>query len=147
VKLDMPEAAPVSPEALPDSRGYFGLFGGKYVPETLMSPLAELEQAYREAQDDPTFHAEFQQYLTDYVGRPTPLYFAGRLSAHLGGARIFLKREDLNHTGAHKINNALGQALLTRRMGKHRIIVPPPRRRSAWTAKSIWARRISSARP
>jgi tryptophan synthase beta chain len=107
---------------LPDSRGHFGLFGGKYVPETLMSPLEELEHAYREAQADPTFQTELQGYLTAYVGRPTPLYFARRLSEHLGGRRIFLKREDLNHTGAHKINNALGQALLTRRMGKRRII-------------------------
>ena len=109
-------------DTLPDSRGHFGLFGGKYVPETLMSPLEELEQAYRAAQADPGFHAELQGYLTEYVGRPTPLYFASRLSEYLGGARIFLKREDLNHTGAHKINNALGQALLTRRMRKHRII-------------------------
>jgi tryptophan synthase beta chain len=109
-------------EELPDARGHFGLFGGKYVPETLMSPLEELEQAYRQAQDDPAFDAELQDYLKDYVGRPTPLYFASRLSEHLGGRRVFLKREDLNHTGAHKINNALGQALLTRRMGKHRVI-------------------------
>jgi tryptophan synthase beta chain len=108
--------------ALPDTRGRFGLFGGKYVPEALMSPLEELEHAYREARDDPAFHAELQGYLKDYVGRPTPLYFARRLSEHLGGPRIFLKREDLNHTGAHKINNALGQALLTCRMGKRRII-------------------------
>jgi tryptophan synthase beta chain len=109
-------------EELPNGRGYFGIFGGKYVPETLMSPLEELEQAYRQAREDPAFHAELQSYLKEYVGRPTPLYFAQRLSEHLGGARIFLKREDLNHTGAHKINNALGQALLTRRMGKQRII-------------------------
>jgi tryptophan synthase beta chain len=111
-----------STEELPDARGHFGLFGGKYVPETLMSPLDELEQAYREAQHDPSFDAELQSYLKDYVGRPTPLYFASRLSEHLGGRRVFLKREDLNHTGAHKINNALGQALLTRRMGKRRVI-------------------------
>jgi tryptophan synthase beta chain len=109
-------------EALPDGHGHFGLFGGKYVPETLMSPLDELERAYQEARDDPEFHAELRHYLTAYVGRPTPLYFARRLSQHLGGPRIFLKREDLNHTGAHKINNALGQAMLTRRMGKRRII-------------------------
>jgi tryptophan synthase beta chain len=106
----------------PDTRGHFGLFGGKYVPETLMSPLDELEAAYRAAQTDPGFKAELQAYLRDYVGRPTTLYWARRLSEHLGGARIFLKREDLNHTGAHKINNALGQALLTRRMGKQRVI-------------------------
>ena len=97
-----------STEELPDARGHFGLFGGKYVPETLMSPLDELEQAYRAAQQDPAFNAELQSYLKDFVGRPTPLYFASRLSEHLGGRRIFLKREDLNHTGAHKINNALG---------------------------------------
>jgi tryptophan synthase beta chain len=109
-------------DALPDGRGHFGLFGGKYVPETLMSPLEELERAYREAREDAAFEAELKGYLSDYVGRPTPLYFARRLSEHLGGRRIFLKREDLNHTGAHKINNALGQALLTRRMGKRRII-------------------------
>jgi tryptophan synthase beta chain len=109
-------------DPLPDVRGHFGLFGGKYVPETLMSPLDELEQAYREAREDPAFHAELMGYLSEYVGRPTPLYFARRLSEHLGGRRIFLKREDLNHTGAHKINNALGQALLTQRMGKRRII-------------------------
>jgi tryptophan synthase beta chain len=107
---------------LPDAHGHFGLFGGQYVPETLMSPLAELEEAYREAKADPTFHTDLQGYLKDFVGRPTPLYVARRLSEHLGGRRIFLKREDLNHTGAHKINNALGQALLTRRMGKRRVI-------------------------
>ena len=123
VTTDQPHTLTTAPmDALPDSRGHFGLFGGKYVPETLMSPLEELEQAYREAQADPAFHAELQGYLTAYVGRPTPLYFASRLSEYLGGPRIFLKREDLNHTGAHKINNALGQALLTRRMRKRRII-------------------------
>jgi tryptophan synthase beta chain len=106
----------------PDARGHFGLFGGKYVPETLMSPLDELEEAYRAARADPGFEAELRTYLRDYVGRPTPLYLARRLSEHLGGASVFLKREDLNHTGAHKINNALGQALLTRRMGKRRVI-------------------------
>jgi tryptophan synthase beta chain len=107
---------------LPDGRGHFGLFGGKYVPETLMSPLEELEHAYQAARQDPAFEAELQAYAKAYVGRPTPLYFARRLSEHLGGLRIFLKREDLNHTGAHKINNAIGQAILTRRMGKRRII-------------------------
>jgi tryptophan synthase beta chain len=111
-----------SGERLPDARGHFGIFGGKYVPETLMGPLEELEQAYREARADPEFQGELQAYLKEYVGRPTPLYYARRLSEHLGGPRIFLKREDLNHTGAHKINNALGQTLLTRRMGKRRII-------------------------
>ena len=120
---DMPYTLTRPPiDALPDTHGHFGPFGGKYVPETLMSPLEELEQAYREARADPAFHTDLQSYLTAYVGRPTPLYFARRLSEHLGGPQIFLKREDLNHTGAHKINNALGQALLTRRMGKQRII-------------------------
>jgi tryptophan synthase beta chain len=113
---------PATMATLPDTRGHFGPFGGKYVPETLMSPLEELEHCYREAKEDPAFHAELQGYLKAYVGRPTPLYFARRLSEHLDGRRIFLKREDLNHTGAHKINNALGQALLTQRMGKRRIV-------------------------
>jgi len=123
VSTDRPQTLTTAAmDALPDRRGHFGLFGGKYVPETLMSPLEELEHAYRGAREDPTFHTELQEYLKAYVGRPTPLYFARRLSEHLGGPRIFLKREDLNHTGAHKINNALGQAMLTRRMGKRRII-------------------------
>ncbi len=102
--------------------GRFGAYGGRYVPETLMAALLELEHAYMEAQDDPAFHAELNDLLHHYVGRPTPLYFAKRLSEQLGGAQIWLKREDLLHTGAHKINNALGQAMLARRMGKQRII-------------------------
>ena len=102
--------------------GRFGAYGGRYVPETLMAALEELEQAYAEAQADPAFHAELDGLLHHYVGRPTPLYYAKRLSETLGGAKIYLKREDLLHTGAHKINNALGQGLLARRMGKHRII-------------------------
>jgi tryptophan synthase beta chain len=102
--------------------GRFGAYGGRYVPETLMAALEELEAAYAVAQADPAFHAELDTLLRDYCGRPTPLYFAKRLSAHLGGAKIYLKREDLLHTGAHKINNALGQGLLARRMGKQRII-------------------------
>src|SRR5437870_11367663 len=106
----------------PDERGYFGEFGGRYVPETLVEPVEELERAYLQVRDDPSFAAELQRLLTHYVGRPTPLYEAGRLSAAAGGARIFLKREDLTHTGAHKINNALGQALLAARMGKRRIV-------------------------
>jgi tryptophan synthase beta chain len=123
VSTDRPHTlTTVAMGSLPDTRGRFGRFGGKYVPETLMSPLDELEHAYREVREDPAFHAELQDYLKAYVGRPTPLYFARRLSEYLGGPRIFLKREDLNHTGAHKINNALGQALLTQRMGKQRII-------------------------
>jgi len=107
---------------LPDEQGHFGVFGGRYVPETLMTPLLELEEAYREAKRDPVFRRELQYYLTQYVGRPTPLYFARRLSERLGEARIYLKREDLNHTGAHKINNTLGQVLLALRMGKSRVI-------------------------
>ncbi len=102
--------------------GRFGEFGGRYVPETLMTPLEELEQAYAAAQQDPAFHAELDELLARYAGRPTPLFFARRLTEHLGGARIYLKREDLLHTGAHKINNCLGQALLARRMGKRRVI-------------------------
>ena len=108
--------------ALPDARGRFGEYGGRFVPETLMPALEELTERYLRARDDPQFQAEFAYYLREYVGRPTPLYFAERLTAHCGGARIYLKREDLNHTGAHKINNALGQVLLARKMGKPRII-------------------------
>ncbi len=100
----------------------FGPFGGQFVPEVLMPAVTELEQAYRQVRDDPTFHQELHTLLTTYAGRPTPLYHARRLSAHLGGAQIYLKREDLAHTGAHKINNALGQALLARRMNKRRLV-------------------------
>jgi tryptophan synthase beta chain len=107
---------------VPDEGGHFGPYGGKFVPDTLMSALDELEAAYREAQADGAFHEELEGLLKDYAGRPTPLYFAERLTAHCGGARIYLKREDLAHTGAHKINNTLGQGLLARRMGKHRLI-------------------------
>jgi tryptophan synthase beta chain len=103
-------------------KGRFGAYGGRYVPETLMAALEELEQAYDEADADPAFHAELNNLLYHYCGRPTPLYFAKRMSEQLGGAKIYLKREDLLHTGAHKINNALGQGLLARRMGKQRII-------------------------
>ncbi|NTU96339.1 MAG: tryptophan synthase subunit beta [Chlorobiaceae bacterium] len=106
----------------PDATGHFGLFGGKFIPETLIQNAADLEAEYLKAKEDPGFRSEFERLLRDYVGRPTPLYHAERLSKALGGAGIFLKREDLCHTGAHKINNALGQALLARRMGKHRII-------------------------
>jgi tryptophan synthase beta chain len=107
---------------LPDNKGYFGDYGGKFVPETLMPVLDELETAYGEAKRDPSFWAEFDSLSRDYSGRPTPLYFAERLTEHCGGAQIFLKREDLLHTGAHKMNNALGQGLLARRMKKQRII-------------------------
>ncbi len=110
------------PGSLPDSAGHFGRFGGRFVPETLMAPLVELEKAYRAAMRDKRFTSRLRGLLTSYAGRPTPLYFAERLTKHCGGARIFLKREDLCHTGAHKINNVLGQALLAERMGKRRII-------------------------
>jgi len=106
----------------PDARGYYGAYGGRFVPETLVAPVEELERAYFDARADPAFRASFVGLLRDYVGRPTPLYETRRLSAGAGGARIFLKREDLAHTGAHKINNALGQALLAQRMGKRRIV-------------------------
>jgi tryptophan synthase beta chain len=107
---------------VPDARGHFGPYGGRYVPETLMHPLKELEEEYFRSQQDPEFQRELQYYLREFCGRPTPLYFAERLTRELGGAKIYLKREDLLHTGAHKINNAMGQILLARRMGKTRII-------------------------
>lgn len=106
----------------PDKQGHFGEFGGRYVPETLMPALLELEQAYAHYRNDREFKQEFEYYLKQYVGRPNPLYFAEKLTAKLGGARIYLKREDLNHTGAHKVNNTIGQGLLARRMGKKRVI-------------------------
>ena len=106
----------------PDPRGYFGAFGGRYVPETLVAPIEALEREYLRVRSDPAFQKELRDLLIHYVGRPTALYEATRLAAHAGGARLFLKREDLTHTGAHKINNALGQALLARRMGKRRIV-------------------------
>jgi tryptophan synthase beta chain len=106
----------------PDERGHFGLYGGRFVAETLMPLILELERAYAAAKQDPLFRKEMDGYLKDYVGRPSPLYFAERLSEHLRGAKIYFKREDLNHTGAHKVNNVLGQILLARRMGKPRVI-------------------------
>jgi tryptophan synthase beta chain len=106
----------------PDERGHFGLYGGRFVAETLMPLILELEQAYAEAKNDPLFCKQMDGYLKDYVGRPSPLYFAERLSGHLGGAKVYFKREDLNHTGAPKVNNVLGQILLARRMGKPRVI-------------------------
>ena len=108
--------------ALPDTRGHFGPYGGRFVAETLMGPLAELEAAYHHYLGDPEFLTELDDDLTHYVGRPSPLYYARRWSEELGGARIYLKREDLNHTGAHKVNNTVGQALLAKRMGKMRVI-------------------------
>ncbi len=109
-------------QRLPDRRGHFGVFGGRYIAETLMPALIELEQAYRRIAPDPSFRRELRAYLQEYAGRETPLYFAARLTERLGGAKVYLKREDLCHTGSHKINNALGQALLARRMGKQRLI-------------------------
>jgi tryptophan synthase beta chain len=117
--------APTLPNSLrtqPDARGHFGAFGGRYVAETLMPLILDLERHYRAAQADPAFKAEFDYLLKNYVGRPSPLWFAERLTNHLGGAKIYLKREDLNHTGAHKINNCIGQILLAKRMGKTKII-------------------------
>ncbi|MGQ9628080.1 MAG: tryptophan synthase subunit beta [Anaerolineae bacterium] len=111
-----------SPAALPDERGYFGPYGGRFVPETVMPALIELENAYRSACADPDFQRQFESLLRDYVGRPTPLTFSARLTEHCGGAKLYLKREDLAHTGAHKINNALGQGLLAARMGKRRLV-------------------------
>ena len=113
---------PASLRAGPDSRGHFGQFGGRYVAETLMPLILELEKAYRAAQADPAFRAELDWLLKHYVGRPSPMYFAEKLTAKLGGAKIYLKRDELNHTGAHKINNCIGQILLAKRMGKTRII-------------------------
>ena len=113
---------PNSLRAGPDASGHFGVYGGRYVAETLMPLVVDLEKAYRAARQDDAFAAELHGLLRNYVGRANPLYFAERLTAHLGGAKIYLKREDLNHTGAHKINNCLGQILLARRMGKRRII-------------------------
>lgn len=109
-------------KTLPDERGHFDGFGGRYAAETLMPALIELEEAYAKAQKDKSFEKEFDWYRREYAGRPTPLYFAARMTRALGGAKIYLKREDLNHTGSHKINNTLGQALLARRMGKKKVI-------------------------
>ncbi|MFC7048474.1 tryptophan synthase subunit beta [Emcibacter nanhaiensis] len=106
----------------PDSEGHFGIYGGRFVAETLMPLILDLEKAYNEAKDDPEFQKEFHELLTEFVGRPSPLYYAERLTEHLGGAKIYFKREELNHTGAHKINNCIGQILLAKRMGKTRII-------------------------
>jgi tryptophan synthase beta chain len=119
--MNLPEY-PLPNYSLPDARGRFGRFGGRYVPETLIPALEELHTAYQDAKRDPAFLREFQRILREYVGRPSRLYFARNLTERLGGARIYLKREDLNHTGAHKINNTIGQALLAKRMGKRRII-------------------------
>src|ERR1700754_25478 len=116
------ETLPNSYRAQPDERGHVGQFGGRYVAATLMPLILELEREYRAAKADPAFQAEFDDLLEHYVGRPSPLYFSERLTRHYGGAKIYFKREELNHTGAHKINNCVGQILLARRMGKTRII-------------------------
>jgi len=116
------EILPNSLRSGPDSRGRFGTFGGRFVAETLMPNVLEVQQAYGDAQNDPAFEAEWRRLLKDYVGRPSPLWYAERLTQHFGGAKIYFKREELNHTGAHKINAVLGQILLARRMGKTRII-------------------------
>src|SRR5213595_2339774 len=118
----MNSALPNSFRSGPDERGHFGIFGGRFVAETLMPLILALEKAYAEAKADPAFKAEMDGYLTHYVGRPSPLYFAERMTQHLRGAKIYFKREELNHTGAHKVNNVLGQIMLARRMGKTRII-------------------------
>ncbi|MGH9451256.1 MAG: tryptophan synthase subunit beta [Terriglobia bacterium] len=115
-------ATQATTQSTPDARGRFGEFGGRYVPETLAHPVEELERAYEDARNDPRFQAELSGLLTHYAGRPTPLFCARRLTKHLGGAKIYLKREDLLHSGAHKINNCIGQGLLARRMGKTRIV-------------------------
>ena len=122
---DSPQRGAEAPESYrsgPDERGHFGIFGGRFVAETLMPLVLEVERAYRRCRNDADFQRDFDYYARDYIGRPSPLYFAERLSAELGGAKIYFKRDELNHTGAHKINNTLGQILLARRMGKTRII-------------------------
>ncbi len=115
-------SAPITPTQLPDAAGHFGAYGGVFVPETLMTALSDLTKAYEKARDEPAFQQELRHHLKEFAGRPTELYFAERLTEHCGGAKIYFKREDLLHTGAHKINNALAQALLAKRMGKKRII-------------------------
>ena len=116
------DTPPESYRAGPDRDGHFGIFGGRFVAETLMPLVLEVEQAWERCRDDPGFQSEFDHYARDYIGRPSPLYLAERLTEHLGGAKVYFKRDELNHTGAHKINNTLGQILLARRMGKRRII-------------------------
>ncbi len=120
--MTAPAQAPLDRMSLPDAAGHFGVYGGIYVPETLMGALEELTVAYEAARKDPAFQEELNHHLKEFAGRPTPLYFAERLTKHFGGAKLYLKREDLLHTGAHKINNAIGQALLAVRMGKKRVI-------------------------
>ena len=141
----------------PDEKGHFGLYGGRFVAETLMPLILELEAAYNEAKQDPSFHAELAALHAHYSGRPSPLYFAERLTKHFGGAKVYFKRDELNHTGSHKINNCLGQILLAKRMGKTRIIAETAPgsmalrwrqspRASGFPASCSWARRTSNAR-
>ena len=142
----------------PNKDGFYGKFGGRFVPETLMTAVLELEKAYRESQADPSFQEELNQLLRQYVGRETPLYYAKNLTQHIGGAKIYLKREDLNHTGAHKINNALGQVLLAKRMGKKKIIAETGAGQHGvatataaalltWNVPSIWVKRMLNVKP
>ena len=146
-----------SSTVVPDATGHFGPYGGVFVPETLIGALDQLEAEYIRAKNDPAFVREFECYLREYVGRPSRLYFARRLTEKFGGAKIYLKREDLNHTGAHKINNTIGQALLTRRMGKKRVIAETGAGQHGVATATvaalfdlsvmcIWARRMSAAR-
>ena len=144
------------------SKGRFGIHGGQYIPETLMNAVTELEEAYNKFKDDPEFNAELTALLNDYCGRPSRLYFAKNMTENLGGAKIYLKREDMNHTGAHKINNAIAQCLLAKKMGKTRviaetgagqhgvatatIILPPPPPCWVWSARCTWANWTRSAR-
>ena len=138
--MDTQPNAPLDYSQYPDADGHFGVYGGRFVSETLMAPLAELEQAYDAAQADPAFKAELAFDYAHYVGRPSPIYEAKRLSEHVGGARILLKREDLNHTGAHKINNTIGQAMLAKRMGKPRIIAETGAGQHGVATATIFAR-------
>ena len=142
----------------PDEKGFFGEFGGSFVSETLVRALDELKIAYAKAKNDPAFWEQFHRDLALYVGRPTPVYYAERLSQHLNGAKIYLKREDLNHSGAHKINNTIGQALLAKKMGKKRVIAETgagstvlPRQRLplalVWNVRCLWVQTIYNAKP
>jgi tryptophan synthase beta chain len=150
-------AEPNSFRTGPDEQGMFGIFGGRFVAETLMPLILDLQQHWEEAKNDPAFRAELENLNTHYTGRPSPLYFAERLTEHLGGAKIYFKRDELNHTGSHKINNCLGQILLAKRMGKTRIIAETGAgqhgvatatvcARFGCPAWSIWARPMSSGR-
>ncbi len=141
----------------PDERGRFGMHGGRFVAETLMPLILKVEAAYKSATTDADFQRELEYYQTHYVGRPSPLYFAERMTAHFGGAKLYLKRDELNHTGAHKINNVLGQALLAKRMGKTKIIAETGAGQhgvatataapcSIWNVKSLWVKRMFTAR-